>query len=134
MRHPLDPRQLQGIVDECRAVPPQRAAWTAVEDDEIVGHIELGYRREAGTARLGRVGVAPQHRGRGLGVALVAAALEAAWELDWVDRADLRVYTFNAPALATYRRLGFVPELTETESRAVDGQWWEVATMVLERP
>ena len=134
LRHPLDDAQLQGIVDECRADPPVRAAWTAMVGEAIVGHIELGYRRAEATARLGRVGIAPEHRGRGLGAELVTAALDAAWELDWVQRVDLRVYTFNAPALATYRRLGFETTDTGPEVRPVDGDTWEVSTMVLDRP
>ena len=134
LHHPLDDAQLQGIVDECRADPPARAAWTAVTGDEIVGHIELGYRRAEATARLGRVGIAPEQRGRGLGVELVSSALDAAWSLDWVTRADLRVYTFNTPALATYRRLGFETVDTGPEVRRVDGQTWEVSTMALDRP
>ena len=134
LHHPLDDAQLQGIVDECRADPPQRGAWTAVDGEEIVGHVELGYRRADRVARLGRVGIAPAHRGRGLGVELVSAALDAAWAQDWVQRADLRVYTFNAPALATYRRLGFATTHTGPEVRPVDGDTWEVATMTLARP
>lgn len=134
LHHPLDDAQLQAILAECRADPPLRAAWTALAGGEPVGHIELGYRRAEATARLGRVGIAPEHRGRGLGIALVSAALDAAWALDWVRRADLRVYTFNAPALATYRRLGFATTDTGPEIRPVDGDTWEVSTMALDRP
>jgi RimJ/RimL family protein N-acetyltransferase len=133
LQHPLDHAQLQAILDEGLTDPPARHSWMAVTDGRLVGHIELALHPETASARLGRVGIAPVDRGRRLGPQLVALALHAAWGLDWVQRVDLRVYTFNAPALATYRRLGFVTETIAQESRVVDGERWEVATMAVDR-
>jgi RimJ/RimL family protein N-acetyltransferase len=131
--HPLDHAQLQAIVDEGSQTPPARWSWMAVQDGELAGHIELAAHRETRSGRLGRVAIAPEHRGRGLGPQLVGLAVNAAWSTDWIERVDLRVYTWNAPALATYRRLGFVTESLGRQEREVDGERWEVATMTLER-
>jgi len=53
------------------------------------------------------MGVAEQHRGRGVGHALLAAvrAIAASRALDGVS---LEVYAFNAAARAFYEREGFV--------------------------
>lgn len=132
--HPLDQVQLQAIVDEGLQTPPARWSWMAVQDGELAGHIELAAYRETRSGRLGRVAIAPSHRGRGLGPQLVRLAVDFAWTWEWVERVDLRVYTWNAPALATYQRLGFVAESVDRQEREVDGERWEVATMTLGRP
>lgn len=134
VRHPLDAAQLQAIVDERAAVPPTRLSWMAGDGRSLVGHIELQLVPETATGRISRVAIAPQHRGRRLGRALVAAALQAAWQIEWIQRVDLRVYTFNAPALATYRALGFVTTHIDPEQPAPGGERWRPAVMVLERP
>ncbi|MGH2849544.1 MAG: GNAT family N-acetyltransferase [Solirubrobacteraceae bacterium] len=129
-QHPLDHVQLQRIVDE----RPRRLSWMAADEGRLVGHIELVLARDARAARIARVAIAPERRGRGLGRELVQLALEVAWQLDWVDRVDLRVYMWNAAALATYTRVGFVTQSVALSQREIDDERWEVATMTLERP
>jgi ribosomal protein S18 acetylase RimI-like enzyme len=53
--------------------------------------------------------VAAEHRGRGIGAALMAEALRWA-ERAGVEKVELSVYPSNAPAIALYRRFGFVDE------------------------
>jgi ribosomal-protein-alanine N-acetyltransferase len=61
----------------------------------------------AEVADLHRIVVAPQARGRGLATALVEAG--CAWSVaQGAERMLLEVEHDNAPALALYRRLGFV--------------------------
>lgn len=86
------------------------ASWTAVRSDApevAVGHIEL-VRTGPDSARLARVLLDPAVRGKGFGKALVASAIDAAIAAG-TRRIDLNVITGNAPAIATYRRLGFRP-------------------------
>ncbi len=130
VHHPLDHAQLQRIVDQ----RPKRLSWMATDEGGLAGHIELVLARDARCARIARVAIAPERRGQGLGRVLVGLALEVAWQLDWVDRVDLRVYTWNAPAVATYRHLGFATRSVELSAAEIDGERWEVATMTLERP
>jgi L-phenylalanine/L-methionine N-acetyltransferase len=73
-------------------------------------------------------------RGRGLGTELVTRAVEIAWGYGWVRQVNLHVYVRNAPALAIYRRLGFETVNVAPETREVDGERLDVATMSLLRP
>lgn len=59
---------------------------------------------EGDTAKIGRVCVLPQHRGTGLGAALIRATLEAARTLPGVQRAKLGA---QVQAIGFYERLGF---------------------------
>lgn len=87
---------------------PNTTAWTAVLDADQatpIGHIEL-VRTGPTTGRLARVLLDPAKRGKGYGRALTAAAM-AASRAAGVSELELNVITGNAPAVGTYRSLGF---------------------------
>lgn len=63
------------------------------------------------------VGITPHHRRRGLGAALVAAAL-AGFQQVGLPRAYLEVTCQNEPAVRLYKRLGF--QRTKTLYKAVE--------------
>lgn len=71
---------------------------------------------EAGLGAIQNVGVLPEHRGRGIGVALLLKAL-AGLAAAGARRAYLEVTARNEPAVRMYRRLGF--RCTRTTYRAV---------------
>lgn len=111
---PLDVAQLDAIRAEAGA-----HAYTAIVshgrsgacdgDGEPVGHAELrgAASGEAAALRLGRVLIAPTHRGSGLGRALVLAALGEARRLG-AAAVELNVYTDNLAARSLYASVGFV--------------------------
>lgn len=66
---------------------------------------------ERGMAELGAIILAPEARGKGLGRALVAGLMRYAFE-NGAARAYLQVERGNAPAIALYESLGFVPVYT----------------------
>ena len=73
----------------------------------------------ADVADLNRVVVDPRHRGKGVGRALVEAGL--AWAAaHGAERMLLEVEWANQPALALYRRLGFVEISFRTNYYGVD--------------
>lgn len=76
----------------------------ATDDDELKGFIL--FRVTADEAEILILAVAAQHQGRGLGAALLSAALVEAGRLG-VDDMWLEVAIDNAPALAVYSRAGF---------------------------
>jgi RimJ/RimL family protein N-acetyltransferase len=80
--------------------------WILVENDtdEPVGHFDLTL--EGQTARMGRVLIAPEQRGRGLAHVLVSIAIDQAKSLG-ASELRLNVIAGNKPAIRTYARAGF---------------------------
>ena len=103
------------------------------ESAEPVGHIELGaIDRAHGSARIGRVFVAPEHRGRGYGKQMTQHVLEIAFGRMRLHRVELSVFDFNVPAIACYERVGFQREGVRRDVyRRPDGFWSEILMSVL---
>ncbi|MGO1073922.1 GNAT family N-acetyltransferase [Inquilinus sp. CA228] len=83
----------------------------AEAEGRIIGDagLELGKGRRAHAAELG-MGVHDAWQGRGVGTALLAAVIDTADNWMNLKRLELTVWTDNAPALALYRKFGFVEE------------------------
>ncbi|MDH4111151.1 MAG: N-acetyltransferase [Actinomycetota bacterium] len=79
-------------------------AFVAVIDGEVVGHVQMSraWVEETAVSALGPIGVMPGHQRRGIGSALVRAALAEAERRD-----EPAVILLGEPAY--YGRLGFVP-------------------------
>ncbi|MGN8025637.1 GNAT family N-acetyltransferase [Microbacterium sp. 22242] len=107
LQWPIDAKQLSGMEH------PGLSAWILVEEgaDSPVGHFDLTV--EGSVARLGRVLIDPEQRGRGLAHILTDLAVEQARALG-ASELRLNVIAGNEPAIRTYRRAGFV-ELAESE-------------------
>lgn len=103
LRWPLDVDQVRALEDLVLRFP-----FTLVHEDrpdEPVGHAEL-VQTDDEVARIARVVIAPEHRGRGLGSTLMRLVLDEARRADY-RRVTLNVAAENTAALTTYRRLGF---------------------------
>lgn len=126
--------------DGIAAEPPvdleRRAAywnldWTlvAVAAGEPVGVVFL-LETPFGFAELGMC-VAAEWRGRGVGSALVAAAIDLARGRG-LHKLSLGVFPHNAPAIALYRRFGFVEEGRRVKHiRRQSGELWDPIDMGL---
>ena len=134
VRFPLDERQMQAWVDDTSGDPPRRRCWMARQDSDLVGHAQLAIDRRNGVGLVGRFGIAPAHRGRGLATPLMHLVLEQAFADPGIERVELNVYTFNAAAIAAYDRAGFVREGVRRSSVAVGGARWDTAMMGILRP
>jgi len=112
MRTPLD-------------VPGWRRVWVARADDgRIAGHVDLRAHpeRHATHRCLLGMGVDRAFRRLGLGGRLIDHAAHwarASARLDWID---LQVLSVNAPAIALYRRNGFVQTGETPDLFRIDGQ------------
>lgn len=110
-------------------VSPDSAQVVADAGGEIVGQLGVT-RRPYGVADLGMM-VAADWRGRGVGSALLAAAV------DWARRAGahkvaLQVWPHNEAALALYRKFGFVEEgRLHRHYRRLNGELWDAVVMGL---
>jgi len=98
----------------------------AEEGGEIVGYVAVGRatRLESNrhVADIRGLAVAPDHQGRGLGRALVQAALDAARERG-ARKVTLRVLGPNTAARALYESCGFVVEGVRRDEFFLDGRY-----------
>lgn len=130
---PLTVEQLRPMLTEAETMPPARLCWMAKHDGTLVGHAQLGFDWRNGNALLARVAVAPHARGRGLAGPMLRLVLEQAFARPAIERVELNVYAWNAPAIRSYERLGFKAEDVRRSSALVDGERWDTAIMALLR-
>jgi RimJ/RimL family protein N-acetyltransferase len=116
-------------------VQARAASWTldgtlvAVAGAEIVGSLHVE-RSRFGFGEIG-MAVAREWRGRGVGSALLAAAIEWARERG-LHKLSLGVFAHNAAAIALYRKFGFVQEGRRVKHyRRANGELWDSVEMGL---
>lgn len=76
------------------------------------------------------LGILPEHRGRGIGTALIEAALAGARACG-LTRVELVVRQRNARAIALYERLGFAHEGAKRNAVRIDGAYEDAICMAL---
>jgi RimJ/RimL family protein N-acetyltransferase len=130
---PLTTSQLAAMVQETQAAPPARYCWMAVKGDDFVGHCQVALDWQNGVARLARVAIAPQWRGKGLARAMLTRVLDETFSNKEFDRIELNVFGWNTAAIKTYSGLGFVHEGTRRASVTVGSERWDTAMMGLLR-
>jgi RimJ/RimL family protein N-acetyltransferase len=136
LRYPLTPEQLAKLVTEAEAPGSTARLYAALSrrDRALVGHGELGWLdRHNGSAKLMRIVLAPEARGRGLGAALVRELVRVGFEDLGLNRLDLHVFPFNRQAIACYERVGFRLEGTLRQARRHGDEYWDVCVMGLLR-
>jgi putative acetyltransferase len=118
-------------------VSPFDYSLVATIDGEVVGNLGL---HEAGKTprrrHVGSIGMSvrdDRHR-RGVGTALMKAAIELADGWLNYQRLELSVYTDNLAALALYRKFGFVIEGTCRAYAFRDGQFVDSYAMARLHP
>jgi len=116
-------------------VEARAASWTidatlvAVAGAEIGGFLHVERSRH-GFGEIGMV-VAREWRGRGVGSALLTAAIEWARERS-LHKLSLGVFAHNAAAIALYRKFGFVEEGRRVKHyRRASGELWDAIEMGL---
>jgi RimJ/RimL family protein N-acetyltransferase len=116
-------------------VEARAASWTlegtivAAAGVEIVGSIHVAASRH-GFGELG-MAVAHEWRGRGVGSALLAAAIDWARERG-LHKLSLGVFAHNDAAIALYRKFGFVAEGRRIKHyRRANGELWDSFEMGL---
>jgi RimJ/RimL family protein N-acetyltransferase len=76
------------------------------------------------------VGVLLEHRGKGIGTALVRAAIDMA-KATGLTRIELTVREHNERAITLYERLGFVREGLKRKAVRIDGHYEDLVCMGL---
>jgi RimJ/RimL family protein N-acetyltransferase len=105
------------------------ASVIAVAGGRIVGHANVECDR-FGAGEFGIV-IDAGWRGRGVGSALMLAAIEWA-RAEGLHKLSLEVFPTNAPAIALYRKFGFVEEGRRVKQyRRASGELWDSLMMGL---
>ena len=115
---------------------PDRHPLVAELDGRVVGMLTL-YRQQADRRHhAGSLGMAvhDDYQGRGIGTALMAAAIELADRWLGLHRLELQVYTDNQRAIRLYERFGFVIEGTLRDFALRDGRYVDAYAMARIRP
>ena len=94
----------------------------AVHDGKVVGWCDVVRDERPGMTHIGRlgIGILPDYRGQKIGARLLAATVADAFQKG-LTRIELEVFAANAPALALYRKFGFVEEGRKRQARCLDG-------------
>lgn len=133
--HPLTAEQLIAYAFASNDPVPSRVVYVGMMDDTTAcGHIELGainYDNES--ASICRVLVAPELRGRGVSFPMVEEVLRVGFRDLGLRRIDLRVYSFNTPAIRCYEKAGFVREGLLRKAQKVGEQYWDTVLMAILR-
>lgn len=104
----------------------------ACVDHEVVGHLGLSaHQRHPRRRHAGDLGMAVRDdwQGKGVGGALLQAAVDLADRWLNLSRLELQVYTDNAPAVALYQKFGFEIEGTLRKMAFRDGEYVDAYAM-----
>lgn len=112
--------------------PPNMRRLVAQPADEgrVVGllALRLGEGRRAHAGDIGMF-VHPEYHGRGVGSALLGAAIELAERWLALSRLELTVFVDNVPAIKLYEKFAFEVEGTLRRYARRDGEWVDVLAM-----
>lgn len=122
-----------------RLAEPQEGAFNllACTDEDVVGQLGLyTFPAQPRRRHVGQIVMAVRDdwQGKGVGTALMDAAVGLADR--WLNllRLELEVYVDNEPAIRLYKRFGFVVEGTSTSFAYRDGEYVDVFVMARLRP
>lgn len=127
---PLDEQQMR---DYAASAGDTRHLVSGVDGDsgEVVAHAELNLMPEHELGQIRRVGVAPEMRGRGVGVALMRWLVDYAFSDLRLNRLELVVFSFNHRARHCYEAVGFREEGRALQARKASGGYWDLIHMAL---
>lgn len=105
--------------------------FIALVDDEVVGWCDICRDGSIGSEHVGSLGmgIVSRHRGRGIGRALIEAALDEASAT--FRRVELDVYDSNLPAIALYEKVGFAHEGRRVGAIHINGRDQDILMMGL---
>lgn len=109
-------------------------AVVALANGRVVGWCDVLPTHGESRAHVGIIGLGlmPEYRGRGIGAALMTAALERAWAKGFT-RIELTVRADNLRAKRLYERLGFTVEGLHRRTFRVNGEYFDSFFMGLLR-
>ncbi len=106
-------------------------------DNEVIGHLGLHtFPHQPRRRHVGQIGMAVRDdcQGKGVGTALMKAAIDLADNWLNLTRLELDVFVDNASAMRLYEKLGFIIEGTMADFAFRDGQYVDTHIMARLRP
>jgi ribosomal protein S18 acetylase RimI-like enzyme len=122
------------VVERRLATTPDRAAFGAFENHELVGSVVLGrdnMRKLAHKAFIWGMYVSPNARGRSVGRHLLVEALTFARSIDSIRQVNLSVTAGNIAAFRLYESVGFRVYGREPDALCIDGRLHDELHMYL---
>ncbi|HEU0152803.1 MAG TPA: GNAT family N-acetyltransferase [Arenimonas sp.] len=115
---------------------PNAHVLLACAGDEVVGQLGLYVSANPRRRHVGDlgIGVRDDWQGRGVGTALLAAAIDLADRWLQLSRLELQVYADNVAGIALYARHGFVEEGRHRDFAFRDGAFVDALSMARLRP
>ena len=129
---PLDTIQLEAYWRVSQQIPVIRKVYKAQEisSGRAVGHIELNnIDTRNRQAVVSRVLVDPAERGKGIAEAMMRQICAIGFDEMHMHRLSLNVYDFNLPAVACYKKVGFVVEGLQREIALSSKGFWNCYLM-----
>lgn len=119
-----------------QAVDPNAHLLVACAGDEVVGQLGLYVSANPRRRHVGELGmgVRDDWQGRGVGTALLAAAIDVADRWLQLRRLELQVYADNVAGIALYARHGFVEEGRHRDYAYRDGAFVDALALARLRP
>lgn len=115
------------------AEPPEgMISLVACVENEIVGQLGLhAFPNSPRRRHVGQIGIAVRDdwQGKGIGTALMQAAVDLADKWLNLVRLELDVYSDNEPAIKLYKKFGFVIEGTMSRYSFRDGEYVDTLMM-----
>lgn len=104
---------------------PGRTSLVAEIEGKVVGMLSIGVQNRPRVKHVGGIGmgVHDAYQGRGVGTALMGAAVELADKWLNLSRLELTVFVDNGPAIALYTKFGFEEEGRSRASAFRDGKY-----------
>ena len=130
---PLDEKQMAAMLAEGNGTSPDRWLFSGVQQGNIVSHAQVALDWRHGVARLGRVAVNPQWRGKRIAAVFLRNIIKKVFAEPEFIRLELSVYTFNQGAINIYRKLGFREEGVRRSSVRVGNERWDTAIYAILR-
>jgi L-phenylalanine/L-methionine N-acetyltransferase len=124
-------RSLEGRREQYHQIRPDMHSLVAEIDGRVVGQLGLHLEAAARRRHVGGIGMAvhDDFQGRGVGGAMMAAALDLADNWLNLHRLELEVYTDNPAAIRLYEKFGFAIEGTLRHFAFRDGEYVDAYEM-----
>ena len=128
--YPLTNEQLAQYIEHANELNAKKFVFKAIDraTEEVVGHISIAIDAND-CARIGKVFITPNTRGKGYGKQLMNGILAFIFDELQLHKASLGVFDFNETAYNCYINVGFVHEGMLREGRKLGDQYFNLIEM-----